>query len=118
MVPNNMDALEWLRKHLDAEGSDLLGEMVRTFAERLVAWLGPQPDVSRATAGSRQHVQTGTISTDQERAPRDDLARDGCPVDQRAPCEPPLPCQRSNSYAPTRGSCRQSTETDVVRLAQ
>jgi putative transposase len=37
MVPTNMDALEWLRKHLDAEGSDLLREMVRTFAERLMA---------------------------------------------------------------------------------
>jgi putative transposase len=37
MVPNNMDALEWLRKHLDSEGSDLLREMVRTFAERLMA---------------------------------------------------------------------------------
>ena len=37
MVHNNMDALEWLRKQLDAEGSDLLREMVRTFAERLMA---------------------------------------------------------------------------------
>jgi putative transposase len=37
MVPNNVDALEWLRKHLDSEGSDLLREMVRTFAERLMA---------------------------------------------------------------------------------
>ncbi len=36
MVPNNMDALE-RRKHLDAEGSDLLREMVRTFAERFMA---------------------------------------------------------------------------------
>jgi putative transposase len=36
VVPDNMDALEWLRKHLDAEGSDLLREMVRTFAERLM----------------------------------------------------------------------------------
>ena len=36
MVPNNMDALEWLRKHLDAEGSDLLREMVKTCAERLM----------------------------------------------------------------------------------
>ena len=34
---NNMDALEWLRKHLDDEGSDLLREMVRAFAERLMA---------------------------------------------------------------------------------
>jgi transposase-like protein len=32
-----MDALEWLRKHLDAEGSDLLREMVRKFTERLMA---------------------------------------------------------------------------------
>jgi transposase-like protein len=32
-----MDALEWLRKHLDADGSDLLREMVRTFAERLMS---------------------------------------------------------------------------------
>jgi hypothetical protein len=27
-VPNNMDALDWLRKHLDGDGSDLLREMV------------------------------------------------------------------------------------------
>jgi putative transposase len=37
VVPDDMDALEWLRKHLEAEGSDLLREMVRTFAERLMA---------------------------------------------------------------------------------
>jgi transposase-like protein len=37
-VPNTMDALEWLRKHLEGdEGSDLLREMVRTFAERLMS---------------------------------------------------------------------------------
>jgi putative transposase len=35
VVPDNMDALEWLRTHLEAEGSDLRREMVRTFAERL-----------------------------------------------------------------------------------
>jgi putative transposase len=35
-VPTNMDALEWLRKHLD-DDNDLLREMVRTFAERLMA---------------------------------------------------------------------------------
>src|SRR6476660_2236268 len=32
-----MDALEWLRKHLEADDSDLLREMVKTFAERLMA---------------------------------------------------------------------------------
>lgn len=34
---NNMDALGWLRKHLDEDGNDLLREMVREFAERLMA---------------------------------------------------------------------------------
>jgi putative transposase len=33
----HMDALEWLRKHLDDDGSDLLREMVKVFAERLMA---------------------------------------------------------------------------------
>ena len=37
VVPNNMDALEWLRKHLEEEGSDLLRDMVKVFAERLMA---------------------------------------------------------------------------------
>jgi transposase-like protein len=32
-----MDALEWLRKHLEAEDNDLLREMVRSFAEGLMA---------------------------------------------------------------------------------
>jgi hypothetical protein len=36
VVPNTMDALEWLGKQLEDEGSDLLREMVRVFAERLM----------------------------------------------------------------------------------
>ena len=36
-VPNNMDALDWLRKHLEEDGSDLLREMVRSFAEQLMS---------------------------------------------------------------------------------
>jgi putative transposase len=37
-VPTNMDALEWLRKHLeDPSGSGLLGEMIKTFAEQLMS---------------------------------------------------------------------------------
>lgn len=36
-VTYNMDPLEWLRKHLDEDGSDLLREMVRSFAEKLMA---------------------------------------------------------------------------------
>jgi putative transposase len=34
---NNMDALEWLRKQLDGDENDLLREMVREFAQRLMA---------------------------------------------------------------------------------
>ena len=36
-VPNNMDPLEWLRKHLEDDDADLLREMVRSFAERLMS---------------------------------------------------------------------------------
>ena len=38
---NNMDALEWLRKHLDEDGNDLVREMVTAFAEKL---MGAQVD--------------------------------------------------------------------------
>ncbi len=34
---NNMDALAWLRKQLDDGGNDLLAEIVREFAQRLMA---------------------------------------------------------------------------------
>lgn len=34
---NNMDALEWLRKHLDEDDNDLVREMVKAFAEKLMA---------------------------------------------------------------------------------
>jgi putative transposase len=37
VVNNNMDALEWLRKQLDGDENDLLREMVREFAQRLMA---------------------------------------------------------------------------------
>ena len=37
MVPDTFDALDWLRKHLEADGSDLVREMVGAFAERLMA---------------------------------------------------------------------------------
>ena len=36
-VPNKMDALEWLRKHLADDGSDVLREMIREFAEQLMS---------------------------------------------------------------------------------
>ena len=37
MVDNKMDALGWLRKQLDGDENDLLREMVREFAQRLMA---------------------------------------------------------------------------------
>ncbi len=37
MVPDTLDALEWLRKHLESDGNDLLRDMVQAFAERLMA---------------------------------------------------------------------------------
>jgi hypothetical protein len=37
VVDTNTDALEWLRNTLEADGSDVLREMVREFAERLMA---------------------------------------------------------------------------------
>lgn len=35
-VPTNMDALDWLRKHLEADG-DLLAGMIKIFAEQLMS---------------------------------------------------------------------------------
>ena len=35
-VTTNMDPVAWLRKHLDEDGSDLLREMIKTFAEQLM----------------------------------------------------------------------------------
>jgi putative transposase len=37
VVPTNMDALEWLRKHLEGDGSDVLRQMIKTFAETLMS---------------------------------------------------------------------------------
>ena len=59
-VPNNMDALEWLRKHLEDDDNDLLREMVRTFAEPL---MGAEVDVlcdagyGEVTPGADQQPQ-------------------------------------------------------------
>ena len=37
MIDNTMDALGWLRKHLDADGSDVVREMVAAFAQQLMS---------------------------------------------------------------------------------
>ncbi len=36
-VDNTMDPLFWLRKHLESDDGDLLREMLRAFAETLMA---------------------------------------------------------------------------------
>lgn len=37
MLNTRMDELEWLRNQLEAEGNDLLREMVRSFAQGLMS---------------------------------------------------------------------------------
>ena len=37
MATDSLDALEWLRKHLEQDSPDLLREMVRSFAEQLMS---------------------------------------------------------------------------------
>jgi Transposase, Mutator family len=37
VVPDTLDALDWLRKHLDADGTDVVREMVRSFADWLMS---------------------------------------------------------------------------------
>ena len=74
MVDNNMDALVWLRKQLDGGENDLLREMVREFAQRLMAaevdavvgagWGEPSPDRVNYRNGYRQRsfdTRVGTI---------------------------------------------------------
>lgn len=74
MVTNNMDALEWLRKQLDGGENDLLREMVREFAQRLMAaevdavvgagWGEVSPDRVNHRNGYRQRdfdTRVGTI---------------------------------------------------------
>jgi transposase-like protein len=74
VVNNNMDALEWLRKQLDGDENDLLREMVREFAQRLMAaevdalvgagWGEPSPERVNHRNGYRARpfdTRVGTI---------------------------------------------------------
>ena len=50
MVPDTLSALDWLRKQLDGEGgNDLIREMVKVFAEQLMA---AEVDAPAARAGA------------------------------------------------------------------
>jgi len=74
VVPNNMDALEWLRKHLESDGNDMIREMVQVFAERLMGaeadalcgagWGERSPERVNSRNGYRQRdfdTRAGTI---------------------------------------------------------
>ena len=37
MVPDTLDALDWLRKHLEDDSSDVVRDMVKAFAEQLMS---------------------------------------------------------------------------------
>jgi putative transposase len=89
VVPNNMDPLEWLRKHLDEDGSDLLREMVRVFAERL---MGAEVDAI-CNAGYGEITPERTNSRNGYRA-RDFDTRVGT-------IELAIPKLRAGSYHPT-----------------
>jgi putative transposase len=68
-VIHNMDPMEWLRKHLDEDGSDLMREMVRTFAQQLMsaeadAMCGaPYGEVSLERVNSRNGYRSRDFDT-------------------------------------------------------
>ncbi len=66
MVPDTMNALAWLRKHLDDEGgNDLVREMVKAFAERLMS--ADVDNVCGAAYGERSEERTNRRNGYRER---------------------------------------------------
>ena len=59
MVPDNMNALAWLRKHLDADSpNDVIREMVKAFAEELMS--AEADDACGAAWGTRSPERTNS----------------------------------------------------------
>ncbi len=88
-VPNKMNPLAWLRKHLDDEGSsDVVREMVKTFAEALMS--AEADAVCGAGWGERSPERTNR----RKRLPKPGLRHPG---GQDRPGDPKL---RSGSYFP------------------
>lgn len=63
MVNTNVGALEWLREHFDGDGDDLLREIVREVAQRLMATEGD------ALVGARWGECPRTPAQPPQRAP-------------------------------------------------
>jgi hypothetical protein len=82
-VTRNMDPEDWLRKHLDDDGSGLLGEMVGTFAEQLMAAevdalcdaLPCEVSMDRVNAVTAGGPGTSTLEWDRPSSPCPDSAR-------------------------------------------
>ena len=79
MVPDNMDALEWLRKHLEGDGSDLLREMVRSFARGKVyintgTWM-PMVNLRLSNLGQSLALHYGLVEWRDDGPPRASLHR-------------------------------------------
>ena len=91
MVPTNMDALEWLRKRLEDDGSDVLRQMIRAFVDALMsaeadglcgARYGQRSDqrvdeAQRIPASSARHSGWHDQPGDPEAASRQLLSGDG-----------------------------------------
>ncbi len=89
MVPDKMNPLAWLRKHLDDEGgSDLVREMLKAFAEQLMS--AEADAVCGAAYGERSEERTNRRNGYRERA-----------FDTRAgTIELSIPKLRTGSYFP------------------
>jgi putative transposase len=87
-VPNTMDALAWLRKHLDEADPDLLRSMVKAFADQLMS----------AEASALCHAGYGEVSASRVNSRNGYRSRD---FDTRAgTIELAIPKLRSGSYFP------------------
>jgi putative transposase len=87
-VPNTMDALAWLRKHLDEADPDLVRSMVKAFADQLMS----------AEASALCHASYGEVSASRVNSRNGYRSRD---FDTRAgTIELAIPKLRSGSYFP------------------
>ena len=88
-VPNTMDALAWLRKHLDDADPDLLRSMVKAFADQLMS----------AEASALCNAGYGEITPERLNSRNGYRSRD---FDTRAgTIELAIPKLRTGSYFPT-----------------
>ena len=137
MVPDTMNALAWLRKHLDGEGgNDIIREMVKVFAEELMSadadsacgasWGERSPERVNSRNGYRArdfNTRAGSIELAIPKLRSAATSRTGCSSPGAGPRRPwwrwwPRPtwpgCQpsRNSLTLPSRNSLARR-ETDV-----